>query len=618
MTCLDDEEAVAFAQGRLSAEERAAIEAHLDGCATCRTLVAELARLEPAPPSLVDEVTTPAWTPAPGARIGRYALTRVLGAGTAGIIYEGDDPELARKVAIKILRPVAGRDSAAERERLLHEARSMARLSHPHVVAVHDVGTQDDCVYLVRECVDGVSLDVWLATTRSWREVVDVFVAAGRGLAAAHAAGLVHQDFKPENVLVGRDGSVRVTDFGLARALDAPGERAGTPAFMAPELNGSQRADARADQFSFCVALWWALFGQHPLRPGTQAGPISGAASGRVPAAVATTLQRGLHADPSARHPHMNALLDALLASAGPRRLRVKMIAIGALALSAGAIALWPRPSVKPTFVTSCDERNPATPGGSDVGPCVHVLPAPQPWAAAQAQCREQGGYLASCVSVSECDRLVERTSGMGPAWIGLSNLSGGAGWQWSTGEPLSVRLAESRWGKGRGPTSDRFGCVALGGGTPPASASWTVEPCDRALPAVCERLAWHSSSAGHAYRVLPVPLTWAEAGQACQRVSGHLATITDAAEQAFVEHAFFDRGSGLQLTLWLGGTDLNDEGRFRWVTAEPFRYQRFHHREPDNRDGAQHCLVVQAASRRWHDRDCEYRYPVLCERDPR
>ncbi len=172
----------------------------------------------------------------------------------------------------------SGANTAERRTRLLREARAIARLSHPNVVAVHDAGAVDDRVYIAMEFVDGDTVDAWLRSKpRSWREIVDVFMAAGRGLAAAHAAGVVHRDFKPQNVMIGRDGSVRVMDFGLARLAEEPveapsveteadrphvpttvtktGALVGTLGYMAPEQFRGEALDGRADQFSFCVAL---------------------------------------------------------------------------------------------------------------------------------------------------------------------------------------------------------------------------------------------------------------------------------------------------------------------------------------------------------------------------
>src|SRR5262249_4840316 len=178
-----------------------------------------------------------------------------------GVVYAANDPELGGQVALKLLK------TALDQERLVREARALARVSHPNVVAVHDVGRWKERVFIAMELVRGRDLRAWLRERRRrWPEVVDVFIAAGRGLASAHAAGLVHRDFKPENVLISSEGRVAVSDFGLARGLEeAPdGTVSGTLAYMAPEQAAGELADARSDQYAFCASLFEALHGARP------------------------------------------------------------------------------------------------------------------------------------------------------------------------------------------------------------------------------------------------------------------------------------------------------------------------------------------------------------------
>ncbi|MCY1062229.1 serine/threonine-protein kinase [Nannocystis sp. SCPEA4] len=286
------------------------------------------------------------------AKIGRFTVLRQIGAGGMSVVYAAYDERLDRRIAVKLLRSGETADNQA---RLLREAQAMARLSHPNVVAVHEVGAWEQQVYVAMEFVRGSNLREWLqAVPRDIREIREVFVAAGRGLAAAHHAGLVHRDFKPANVLVGDDGRVRVGDFGLVRhagdepGLDGPpasvpvppasivqavargglsttltetGAILGTPAYMSPEQHLGRPVDARSDQFSFCVALYEALYGAPPfagrdlleLARRVLAGAISPVPEdSKVPAWLRRAVVRGLAVDPAARWPSIDDLLDEL------------------------------------------------------------------------------------------------------------------------------------------------------------------------------------------------------------------------------------------------------------------------------------------------------------------
>jgi serine/threonine protein kinase/tetratricopeptide (TPR) repeat protein len=362
-----------------------------------------------------------------GDQVGRYIVIALVGRGGMGEVYAAYDPELDRKIALKLLR--ADREGPEGRTRILREAQAIAKLSHPNVVGVYDVGTHGDGVFIAMEFVEGQTVAAWIADERpSWREILAAFVAAGRGLQAAHEAGIIHRDFKPENVLIGRDGKVRVADFGLARLIDddagagagrpaeqpplasahppdadtiplsteadtlrlrpAEGGRpardpgrdgeppdgappspspspsaahpsvhflnvaitragvvVGTPVYMAPEHLADLPLDARSDQFSYCVALYGALYGVRPFSdsaPARQAeilaNEVRAPPPSPVPGWVRRAIARGLRARPDERWPAMGALLSALESDPAVARRR-RLRAVGGAAAAAGLVA---------------------------------------------------------------------------------------------------------------------------------------------------------------------------------------------------------------------------------------------------------------------------------------
>jgi len=357
---------VQFVEGNLDETGRGQVHAHVDTCASCRKVVAQLAvdsdpRLDRTDPS-------PGAAPglAKGARLGRYTVERFVGSGAMGAVYLATDPALARPVALKLLRQAPSRAGSELQRRLLREAQAMARLSHPNVVSVYEVATEGEPSFVAMEFVEGASLRAWLLRSRPWQETLRTLIAAGRGLAAAHARGLVHRDFKPDNVLIGADARPRVTDFGLAAAagelpeaapapgLDAPalatpltrtGALLGTPAYMAPETLEGRETTALSDQFSFCVTAVEGLAGRRPFDGASLAELVEARkrppelpSRGPVPRAVWRALERGLSADPAARWPSLDALLDALDAVLKPRRwplVAAASVAAAALALAA-------------------------------------------------------------------------------------------------------------------------------------------------------------------------------------------------------------------------------------------------------------------------------------------
>jgi tetratricopeptide (TPR) repeat protein len=325
---------------------------------------------------------------AAGTRLGRYLLLHELGRGGMGVVYAAYDPQLERKLAIKLLRGPSSRGDPDHAHRLVREARALARLAHPHVVAVHDVGftkleadATEPVVFVAMEHVDGTTMRGWLAhAPRSSSERLAMLEQAGRGLAAAHDVGLVHRDFKPDNVMVGNDGRARVMDFGLARLFDdtrapptsdtsdtsdplrspplalhstRPGAVLGTPAYMAPEQYDG-RADASSDQFAFCVVAWEALHGRRPFEGGNLVSLAAAVMEGHieplgpddrpVPAWIRDVLRRGLEVAPARRFPSMHELLAAL-ADDPSRRRRRWLLAGGVLGLVgiAGSGLAWDR-----------------------------------------------------------------------------------------------------------------------------------------------------------------------------------------------------------------------------------------------------------------------------------
>jgi predicted Ser/Thr protein kinase len=325
----------------------------------------ELGRTATAPGS--SSAAAASGVPVLGDTLGRYRLERELGAGGMGVVHAAFDPDLERRVALKVLRTAQGGEA---RQRLLREARALARLTHANVVTVHEVGSANGRDYVAMELIEGETLADWLkAAPRSEAEIIGAFSAAGRGLAAAHAAGLVHRDFKPHNVLRRKDGRIVVTDFGLARGIEVAlelettlrakgqaqpaaadntpsslsgltetGSVLGTPAYMAPEQWSGDSVGPAADQFAFCVALWEALAGERPFRGATlealhaqvRRGPRE-LDDSKLPRRLRAPLKRGLDPEPARRWPNMDALLAAVSRAERPRGVLL-MIAGAALA----------------------------------------------------------------------------------------------------------------------------------------------------------------------------------------------------------------------------------------------------------------------------------------------
>lgn len=372
MECPDDDTLALLLGGE--ADDEQALHAHIDECSRCGEVVMELAALFHDEDEGEDEGPSERATIA-----GRYRLERVLGRGGMGVVYLAHDTQLRREVAIKLVRPEVAAEHGDELQARLHkEARAMARLSDPAVVPVLDVGRDAGTVYVVMERVEGVTLRAWLkARPRTPAQILEVMATAGRGLGAAHRAGMVHRDFKPDNVLVGHDGRVRVTDFGMAivpradsvtpRSMEVSlgsasvsdstftrtGTVMGTPAYMAPEQIDGRSLDARSDQYAWCVVLVEALTGARPfdgrtlhaLRDAQRTPPTLGGLGSRVREVV----QRGLREDPAERWPDLEHAMVRLRRPAGSRW-RVAAVAL----VSVAGWGLWPGSATSAPAVSRC------------------------------------------------------------------------------------------------------------------------------------------------------------------------------------------------------------------------------------------------------------------------
>jgi cysteine-rich repeat protein len=549
--CLSDDDVLAFVGHRLTGAALASTERHVAGCPTCRRLVAAALRSakdEPHPQRL-----------GPGARVGRFEIVELVGVGASGVVYRARDPQLSRDVALKLLRPDIADPALAQRwrERFLFEAQAMARLSHPHVVVVYEAGVVPDSgeSFIAMEMVQGRSLAGWLGEgPHELRPVIDLFLQVGRGLGAAHAAGLVHGDLKPENVLVGRDGRARITDFGLARpeaAVTPAGTLMGTPLYMAPEILRGAPADARSDQFAFCVALYMALYGRHPFSDpkGAPRAPSAAVVSAEVarpapyhgvPPEIFAVLARGLRADPAERHASMEALADELVSAV--RRARVRVLR------RRGLLAL----------------------GGALIGVAIGA----GLWRAVEGPRCGNGRIEPG----EECDDG-NRWGGDGCVACRFPRCGDGQ---------VRAGIEECDDGNQR----DGDGCSA-------ACVACVARPCR--LPAWRQR-----PGSSHAYRLVEEPLGWDQARARCAQMGAHLAVLDGEAAHAFV--AGWAHGG-----VWIGAHDREREGELHWVTGAPVVFSRFAPGEPDDATGQSDCVSLDS-DQVWHDRPCWSRYAALCE----
>ncbi len=387
-SCLGDEVMAGFLEASLPERERDAATLHLSTCQSCREQFTELARLEADEPESyrslvfdeagealhgggdnVDELMV-------GSSLGRYVLLGKVGEGGMGVVYSAFDPELDRRIAVKVIRSEAAAASEEAKQQLRQEARAMARLTHPNVVRVYDVGRQGGLVYIAMEYVDGVDLGRFASRhSDSWRTVFAACIEAGRGLLAAHEAGLVHRDFKPSNVLCANDGRVLVADFGLTRLL-RPGLRegegvetraAGTPGYVAPEQAKGQASTPKSDQYSYCVTLAQCLLGRDPDAPVREAPTASTLDSTEfeqqeysgaiAPRRLGAVLRKGMAFKAEERYDDMQALLGKL-ERVVHRRKRIRIVlasVVGAICLGVLMFVLGKKVTEQPAMCANSD-----------------------------------------------------------------------------------------------------------------------------------------------------------------------------------------------------------------------------------------------------------------------
>lgn len=362
-SCPDDETLASFLEGALDGPTAEQLGRHSETCESCHDALVALSRLRSTRGSGEPVNDAPDDSVREGTTLGRYVVKTRLGAGAMGVVFEAYDPALKRRVAVKLLR---GATTARLQRRLEKEAQTMAQVSHRNVATVFDVGTFHGRSWIAMELVDGVTLRQWLKSdVRSRDAVLAVLLQAGEGLAAAHAQGVVHRDFKPDNILVEREGRAVVTDFGLSKAsADEDGDEGesasvavtasqsrlghlfGTPAYMAPELFARGEATAWSDQYAFSVTAVEALTGRRPFDAETIEGLVKQLTTQQwttgtrddLPASLRPSLERALEVDPRARFPSMAELLSPLRPrSSEGRRWLVVAAALGLAVASVGA-----------------------------------------------------------------------------------------------------------------------------------------------------------------------------------------------------------------------------------------------------------------------------------------
>ncbi len=361
MTCPSNESIDEFVEGTLAGDALSSFEEHMDACTSCREVVSALVRLReetpakvPSEPEVVQGVVEQTAWSLPD----RYQLISLLGRGAMGAVFLAEDRTLRRKVALKMMRPQRYGEALAEgsQERFMREARNMAQVSHRNVVAVHDYGYHEGHAFIAMEYIEGQSLREWLASaTRTVAEIVAILREAGEGLVAAHAAGLIHRDFKADNVLVGSDGRVLISDFGLSRddegseagrdptvKLTKTGVLIGTPRYMAPEQHVGGVADEASDQYAYAATFYEALAGRAPFAANSHRSLVADKLANRlaplpmtIPRTVRAAISQGLQADAALR---FSSVSEFLIRSELPRRWLPGRASAAALVLVSSAV----------------------------------------------------------------------------------------------------------------------------------------------------------------------------------------------------------------------------------------------------------------------------------------
>ena len=318
-----------------------------------------------------------------GAKVGRYQLLELVGTGGMGMVWGAWDPELERRVALKLVRLVG--ENA--RQRMLREGQVLARLSHPNVVPIYDVGVMGEQVYLVMEWVRGTTLNAFAKQQQpTERELIDAYRQAAAGLAAAHEAGVIHRDFKPANAIRGNDNRVRVLDFGIAYDEASPMRPGGgTPRYMAPEQRSGEHVTASSDQYAFCISLLEAF------------GPDA------TPRWIAAIIERGTDPDPAKRFPSMEALIEALARDPARRRRRAA-VGVALVAAALGAFAIGRRGSSQAaTVIEPCSGA--ASELAASWNPALHDRVA---------------AHLRTLGPLAEGDQIAAELDRYGTSWIAV------------------------------------------------------------------------------------------------------------------------------------------------------------------------------------------------------